>query len=461
MRRPRRASSQRCATRKHFTAAVCVAVLLSACTGSPDGPDADRSSPQVVPSPALSSPVRPSGTVRFGVLGEPATLDPYSPKASDLTHALARPVFPSLFRLLPDGTTEPYLAEGIESIPGGVRVSIRAAQWSDGSLITSGDVVASARRARLPSGFALADSARAAGSTAVEFRGRGVDWEQALAAGAFVLPGGRARSKAGGPFRIRSRTPGLEVVLAPNRRWVGGSVGLERVRVQFIQNLSTMMYLLKKDRLDVAALPSAVNLGFRLEEAELRYDSTLGWESIALDFSAGDLSVRDRRALAASVRRDALRAGFVRDDGRISDTLAPGPGAGGADGSWTKPSTSPARLQGRTISLGAPVGDELLNSLQHVIQLQLDDHDVRADLLDVDVRTFYGRWARHGPADAYIVRSFGAPGLPEPRADGEAAMPLFHVATYLAWIEDVRGPAANPSIEGPLWNLESWTAAPE
>ena len=450
--------SQRYAHRRQLAAVVCLGALLAACTGSSDDPVADRSSSPAVPSPAFSSPIGPSGTIKFGVLGEPATLDPYSPMASDLTYALARPVYPSLFRLLPDGTSEPYLAEGIESMPGGVRVSIRPAQWSDGSLITSEDVVASARRARLPSGFALADSVSAAGSTAVEFRGPGVDWKQALAAGAFVLPRGRVGPKAGGPFRVRSRTPGLEVVLAPNRRWVGGSVGLERVRVQFIQNLSTMTYLLRKGRLDAAALPSAVNLGFRLEEAGLQYDSALGWESVAFDFSAGDLSMAGRRALAAIVRRDALQAGFVRDDGRVSDTLAPSPGAGGADGPWTKPSMSPARLRDRTIGLGAPVGDELLNSMQHVIQLQLGGHDVRADLLDVDVRTFYGSWARRGPADGYLVRSFGAPGLPEPRADGLAAMPLFHVATYLAWSEGVRGPAVNPSIEGPLWNLESWIA---
>jgi hypothetical protein len=381
--------------------------------------------------------------------------------ASDLTYALARPVYPSLFRLLPDGTTEPYLAEGMESIPGGVRVNLRAAQWNDGSPITSRDVVASVRRARLPSGFALVESVRAAGSIAVELRGSGLDWEKVLASGAFILPRGRMGDISGGPYRIESRTPGLEIVLEPNRRWVEGRVGVERVRVQFIENLGTMLFLLKKGRLDAASLPSAVNLAFRLDEAGLRHDSAVGWESISLDFSPGDLGSADREAVAAAVRRDVLHAGFVRDDGRISNTLVPQPGRGGAAGDWIKPSTSPRRLAGRTIGLATPVGDELLGSFQQVIQLQLDDHDVAADLIDIDVRTFYGRWSHRGPADAYLVRSLGAPPLPEPSGRTLDAMPLFQVASYLAWTEDVSGLEVNPSIEGPLWNVASWSAGPD
>ena len=429
-------------------------MFLASCTGSSD--DAD-----VGPSPSTSIAVsrEPSGEVVFGVLGEPATLDPYSPLASDLTYALARPLYPSLFRMLPDGTAEPYLADDVEEIDGGVRVDLRAARWSDGSLITAQDVVASARRARLPSGFALARSVRAVGSTAVEFRGPDVDWPVALAAGAFILPGGRYGSVVGGPFQIESRTPGLEIVLEPNPRWVEGNVGVETFRIQFIENTGTMTYLLKKGRLEAAAIPSAVNLGFRLDEAGLEHDSALGWESVHLDFDAGDLGQQDREALAAAIDREVLQNGFVRDDGRISSTLTPQPDDGGAEGDWEKPKTSLERLTGRSFGIAAPVGDELLNSFQQVIQLQLDDHDAQADMIDIDVRTFYGRWSKRGPADAFLVRSMGAPELPEPPIDGSIeAMPMFQVATYVAWNDGVVGPEVNPSIEGPLWNAASWTA---
>ena len=193
-------------------------------------------------------------------------------------------------------------------------------------------------------------------------------------------------------------------------------------------------------------------------EAGLEHDSALGWESVHLDFDAGDLGQQDRKAIAAAIERDVLQDGFVRDDGRISNTLAPHPGDGGADGDWEKPKTSPARLAGRSFGIAAPVGDELLNSFQQVIQLQLDDHDALADMIDIDVRTFYGRWSKHGPADAFLVRSFGAPELPEPPIDGAIeAMPMFQVATYVAWNDGVDGPEVNPSIEGPLWNAATWT----
>jgi Bacterial extracellular solute-binding proteins, family 5 Middle len=436
---------------------LCSLVLLASCTGSSD--DADGG-PTLTPTAV--EPSEPSGEVVFGVLGEPATLDPYSPLASDLTYALARPLYPSLFRLLPDGTAAPYLAGSVQELDGGVRVNLRAARWSDGSLITAQDVAASARRARLPSGFAVARSVRAVGSTAVEFRGPDVDWPVALASGAFIMPGGRYGSVVGGPFQIESRTPGLEVVLEPNTSWVEGAVGVERLRIQFIENTGTMTYLLKEGRLDAAAIPSAVNLGFRLEEAGLEHDSALGWESVRLDFAAGDLGQQDRKALTAAIERDVLQDGFVRDDGRISNTLTPQPGDGGADGDWEKPKTSQARLAGRTFGIAAPVGDELLNSLQQVIQLQLDDRDALADMIDIDVRTFYGRRSSRGPADAFLARSLGAPELPEPRLDGSlGAMPMFQVATYLAWNDGVEGPEVNPSIEGALWNAATWTAQPD
>ena len=429
-------------------------MFLASCTGSSDDANVGPS-----PTPTAAGSTEPSGEVFFGVLGEPATFDPYSPLASDLTYALARPLYPSLFRLLPDGSAEPYLAGSVEEIDGGVRVNLRAARWSDGSLITAQDVVASARRARLPSGFALARSVRTVGSTAVEFRGPDVDWPVALAAGAFIMPEGRYGSVVGGPFQIESRTPGLEVVFEPNSSWVEGTVGIERLSVQFIENTGTMTYLLKKGRLDGAAMPSAVNLGFRLDEAGLEHDSALGWESVRLEFAAGDLGQQDRKALAAAIERDVLQDGFVRDDGRISNTLAPQPGDGGADGEWEKPKTSLERLAGRSFGIAAPVGDELLNSFQQVVQLQLDGHDAHADMIDIDVRTFYGRWSTRGPADAFLVRSLGAPGLPEPPIEGALeAMPMFQVATYLAWNEGVDGPVVNPSIEGPLWNAATWTA---
>ncbi|MGH2752920.1 MAG: ABC transporter substrate-binding protein [Actinomycetota bacterium] len=443
----------------HLVGTWVIAIALVACTGSSDEvPASDGPSSSTDTSSGLSPTGGPRGSVTVGVLGEPMTLDPYAASASDLTYVLARPLYPSLFRSLPDGSTEPYLAESVDPIEGGIRVQLRAAQWSDGSPITSRDVVKSARRARSPSGFALADSVRAAGSVAVEFRGDGVGWETALAAGALVLPEGRPGSKFGGPYELTARTPGLQVVMRPNPRWFGGGVGVARVRVQFIENLNTMVHLLRERRLDVIVPPSAVNLGFRLEEAGFPFDSALGWESVSLDFSAGDLGRLDRLAFAAAVRRGALHAGFVRSDGRISDTLTPEPGMGGADGPWREPATDPTRLSGRTVALAAPTGDELLNSFQDVIQLQLDDVGAVADLIDRDGRTFYGRWDERGPADAYLVRSLGSPARTADEGRRPmAAMPMFQVATYLAWNEGVAGLEVQPTIEGPLWNLESWS----
>jgi len=81
-----------------------LAVSFSACTGGDEGRPPDGAS--TTPTP----PREPSGSVVVGVYGEPATLDPYSPLASESTWQLVRPVYPSLYRMAPDGSVEADLA---------------------------------------------------------------------------------------------------------------------------------------------------------------------------------------------------------------------------------------------------------------------------------------------------------------------------------------------------------------
>ena len=422
--------------------------------GCPDPGRDGTGTPGADPTP---TPV-PGGRVAFGVIGGPPSLDPYSPVATDLTRALVRPLLPSLFRFSPEGDAVADLAVDIAETRRRATVTLVERQWSTGRRITARDVVASAARARPPSGFAGL-RAEATGPFEIAFRPAGRkgvrDWAERLARSTYVLPRGRFRQggPSSGPFELQRYVPGLKLVLARSTTWEGTQAYLERVTVFFVESLDIALELLDRGELAGAALPMSVNLDERLDEMGLRHDETLGWESIRLEFNR-DLITEDQVvAVAERVDRDTLEKGFVRDDGRITNTLNPAPCC--RDGAYTHPAGRSGDAPDE-VSLAAPAGDELLILMQRALQIQLGRDDIDAELLVVPADRLYGRWRETSPAHAALLRVAGAPGAVDPKTPW-FAVPLVHIETLVAWRDgEVFGLAVNPSLEGPLWNAESW-----
>jgi len=436
-------------------ACLIAALVVGACTG-----DAERSRPGgQTASPGESPTGEPQrgGTAVFGVLGEPPTLDPYARRATELTHALVRPLYPSLFRWNPAGTAVPYATESIAAVRGGVRVRLAEFRWSDGSPVTARDVVASIRRARPPSGFARIRRARAVGPRTVLLRGRVREWESTLATAAYVLPDGRASrpgGRFGGPFVLAGLRSGLQAVYEPNPTWAPAPY-LGRLKVQFVSGVSFLLELLDRGDLDGAAVPSSVNLGERLAARDIESDEALGWESVYLDFRSSGLEPGERRALAAAVDRGALADGIVRGDGRISNTLHPGPGAAGSQGPFGR--AGGGRNTGAAALLTGAGGDELITLTQRIIQRQIDRAGGALEIASAEPSAVYGG-GRGDPGGVKVLRSAGVPGLSDPPGAVRTLdfYPLFHVETVIAFGAALKGIEVNPTIEGPLWNAELW-----
>ena len=417
-------------------------LLFVGCT--PESGGSDR------PSPESSVSSQPADShLRFGVLGDVATLDPYSPKASDLTFALVRPVYPSLYRFNPDGSTESYLAAGIDVSARKAVVTLADMSWSHAGQIDSKDVVASWRRATERSGFSTIARARATGPNEVTFQGDVEDWPSTLATNAFVLPKGKVGRSYAGPYMIEQRIPGLVVRYGVNPSWSGPEQGFTRLSVFSTDTTGAMLSLLENEKLDAAWFPSMVNLADRLDAADLRYDSALGWSSVHMRAGSG-LAPGVLRAVGGSINRLALQEAFVRDDGRVSDTLHPGPGDGGADGPF-RSSGGGAHL---SLVLAAPHGDELLEFLQDAIQLQLAKIGFDVETIDLPVKEIYSEPYEEGVA---LLRAEGAPNAPDPRSAYRTAIPLFNVRSYVVWNQNVHPLEVNPTVEGPLWDVERWT----
>lgn len=397
---------------KVVVAALLMAALIS-CTpeSKPDGPST---------GPGRNEP-RTGGSITFGVLGEPTTLDPYSQQASDLTYAIADPLYPSLFTLNPDGTTTPELAEAIDIRDRRAVITLREdARWTNGTPIDSSDVVASWRRAGQGSGFFSVDDMRADGAHTLTVTGETEDWEVVLATDAPVLPMGRFDPRVtGGPFEIVDRRRGLSITLRRSPSWWGGEAHLERVVIQHIDSVEIMLELLGSKRLDAAWVPSTVNLEQRLDRAGSTSIARYVGERLVLDG-------RYARALAGAVDQHVLDADLLREDGVPSGRSSKGELPVG-------------------FALAVPHGDELLALLQRAIQIQLSADGVRIDQIETDVATFYGRWRTNSPADVRLLRTQGpAPGV----------VPLARVRSYIAWSSDIEGVGwGGPR---PLATLENW-----
>ena len=395
------------------------------------------------------------GSAVLGVFGEPATLDPYSPLASDLTYALARPAYRSLYRFDPTGEALPDLVESLDVSGDLATVTLAEAAWSDGSSLTTKDVAATIARAAPPSGLAEIDSVQRRGPRQLVLSGSVQQWPETLARISFVMPASGKRIFSG-PFVVSRRTEGLQIVLEPNPASEEAPY-LDRLIVQFTESSDLLLALLDEGRLDAAWLPSSVNLSQRLDELGLSHVEALGWERIVLDLSGADLTPQQRRTVAGALNRPTIEGGFVRDGGRVADTLTPAPGRGGAGGPYESIFGSRGKGGGLALQLSAPSGDELLELIQRLAQVQLDGKGFDIELVNVDARRFYGEWAAEDPIDASLRRMAGAPGAPPPASVASLRqLPLFHVETTMAWGAGLAGVVVNPTIDGPLAQAHEW-----
>jgi hypothetical protein len=374
--------------------------------------------------------------IEFGVVGEPATLDPYAPDASDLTYALIDPVFPMPFRRLADGSIEPDLAASVDVFGDTARLELNHRRWSNGAPITPLDVVRSIERATAPSGFAAIRSARRGGPWEVVLRGRVRDWERTLSRGAYVLPRGRLRggNVSAGPFKFSRYVRGRSITYASNPG-SGVKPYVDAVRVNFVQGTDLLVRLLQEGRLDAAAIPSSVNLDDRLDELHIPFDKEVGDEQIGFEFDPERISRGAQAGVMSSIDMANLGASFIRDDGRVSDA-------------FSRAGTAPSSL-----SIAAPEGDELLGLIQRAVQVDLEESGVGSELITAPASTIYGAWRGEGQADVSLLRVFAVP-------RGPTWIPLASVATFVAWREEVHGIAVNPSLSGPLWNAAQWWKDP-
>jgi peptide/nickel transport system substrate-binding protein len=340
-------------------------------------------------------------------------------------------------------------------------------------------------------------------------------WRALFSAGRFVLPAHAAERvedvlewDAGppvtaGPFRLGRWTRGRSVTLEPDPRFWGEPAGVRRLEIGFVPDPTTALQLLERGVLDAVAPMPGVSWGRRLDAVPgVAVSEAFGPTVVDLVLNTGSIPDPEvRRGLLDAIDRDRLVEVALRDEAAVADgVLAPEqPGAvpawEGYGGGEPRSVAPPAEID------LVYVRAERTDLVARYVQAELERIGVDLELVGLEADVFHGTFVaerrydlalwehRSGPAPE-LWRWADVPGAGESltgldnrrvaglveRAAGGAqgaghaleeaqerladlavVLPMFQPEVTVGWRGGVEGLAANPTVDGPLWNAGVWT----
>jgi peptide/nickel transport system substrate-binding protein len=284
-----------------------------------------------------------AGVVRFSIPADPHALDPLQihPDIAGVEVGLVRLSYEPFIDVDEHGRLVPVLLARIPSRANGdlspdgltlvyhLRPQVR---WSDGSPVTSADVLFSLRRllrtAGSVSGYHLIARAEAPDFHTVVFRLRR-PWAPAVQTfftygiePAYVAPA-RGGDLVDGPFRLVRWARGDELSFRPNPRYWRGVPPVREIDISIVPSAQTAMLLLRSGRTTFGVIPPSYR--HWLARGGLRFVGTHGASVSAIAFNL-HRTLRDP-SLRTAVARSIDRARIVRRVGfgvyPLLETLQP------------------------------------------------------------------------------------------------------------------------------------------
>lgn len=460
---------------------AAIAGLAAACSSSsstrPSSTTADLGSVvattegSAVPlAPPSSVPEEHGGVVRVAMWVEPDV------EAAHMGGQIVRSlVYPQLFTARPDGGWAPRLVEPGSVLESGDLTSVsfalrEEAVWSDGVPITAEDLAFSADERFV----SKVDVVR--GRVEVTFTQPLPGWRRLWSGQDSVVP--PTEGVFGGPFRISSHTPGLEIVLEPNDAWWGVRADegpfLDELRILVVPDQVTLLQLFESGALDVVApwaYPGREAELAALEAAqggEVVHESASGegWLVAALA-NPDELGDGDRRSLLSGFDPSEFVGSLLK--GEASPVLSPDLVARDVADLGIVPTITMAEdvpmlgLAGRAVQIQADDAGGRVPELRQAPTRLVDQWQAEGDY-DLLVAALY-----LGPSPCFVcVYGLQAPGEAELADAGDRsaldttlvenalARSLWIPERTVAWRDDVRGVEANGYALFVTWNAWRW-----
>lgn len=481
---------------------LVVTVLLSACA-----PASELTLPAAagVPVPSTAAPADqvPRGVVRVAYPDEPARfvdVDGSDPAAVDLAALWGLP----LFRTDDRGQRVRALAASVDEQRRDdgtfvVRVELRPGTWSDGTAVTSADVVATVEALRpfVRELVALITVTTPDARTVELTWDRPVaGWWQAVDAAGSILPasvlvdGGLDRYRdevpvSGGPFVLAMRERGLSLSFRAHAGSPLGAPTSEGVDVLVTPSYETSLGLLEDGRVDAVLGHVALNPVPRGRNlAGVDAAAPLGGTTVTLEFRpGGGLGALDdageRRGVVAAIRLESLVEGLLGTTG----TPAIGPWAAGPTVAPALPGAPP---EGQQLVTVLPRGHEVIGFTARAVQRDLEPINVDMQFVSFESPTFQGASDTQGGASFRIRResprpllgqrllaetppdlavdalaAFVGPGVTpglQQVADEAMVVPLYRVGAAHVWRDSLEGfvPSSWPGLA--FWSADEWRA---
>lgn len=404
-----------------------------------------------------------------------------------------------------------------------VRFRIRDdASWSDGTPVTVADVAFTWRvmsdpdlNVRRPDGFDhLVDVVQVSPQTGVLVLQPPLPgWRDLFSAGRFVLPAHVAASPAevaawdrgppvtAGPFRLGRWVAGRSVELVTDPAFWGPPALVERIEVAFVPDPTTAIQLLRRGELDAVSPMLGLSWGRRLEAVPgVEVSRAAGPDLVHLVLASAALDTSDREGVARALDRERFLQVVLGDEAAPAEGVL-APQQAGAVPAWARyDSGGPVDLAADEELDLAYTDGELLDLVARFVQAELEHAGADVELVPLEADVFQGTFLPQGRFDLALWESRTGPApelwrwvhvpgagdpltrLTDPRltslalaaAAGKAGslaeaqrrlallapvVPLFQPRVTMAWRAGMTGPAANPTVEGPLWNAWAWQVA--
>jgi peptide/nickel transport system substrate-binding protein len=290
-------------------------------------------------------------------------------------------------------------------------------------------------------------------------------------------------------------------LVADPTHWAGPPA-VERLEVLFVPDPTTALLLMDRGQVDVVTPMAGYSWGRRLAEvADGGTSTATGTDMVCLAFNVASVADFDlRRRIAHAIDRARFLEVVLADEAEPADGVL-APEQPGAEAAWTGYGTSPSAGEPGTDELDlVHQRTELPDLVARYVQAELERATVDADLVALEPDELYGSFlpARRFDLAVAEVRTGPSPelwrwadvpgagpsltGLSDPEvvdlavraADGSAealrkaqerladlavVLPLYRPRVTVGWRAGISGPAANPTVEGPLWNVEAWAAS--